>query len=116
MTTDELRALLQKASVLLEAAATVGISAQYENGNDTPNKRYCRETVNEIYAALSSDFAVVTPDVVLNAKRYEFLKTRIEVPGAAARFLCLNNWHPETNLRNVDEAIDKAMLAASEGK
>ena len=59
MTTDELRALLQKASVLLEAAATVGISAQYENGNDTPNKRYCRETVNEIYAALSSDFAVV---------------------------------------------------------
>lgn len=43
-----------------------------------------------------------------DAERYAFLKSRIEVPGAVHHFLALNNWHPDTDLRDVDAAIDAA--------
>lgn len=48
-----------------------------------------------------------------DAERYRFLKSRIEVPGAVAHFLRLNNWNPATDLRDVDAALDEAMSIAA---
>lgn len=43
-----------------------------------------------------------------DAARYAFLKSRIEVPGAIHKFLAYNGWHPDTDMRNIDAAIDAA--------
>ena len=50
-----------------------------------------------------------------DAERYAFLKSRIEVPGAVHHFLALNNWHPDTDLRDVDAAIDAASAEGERG-
>mgnify|MGYP007100044048 CR=1 FL=1 len=47
-----------------------------------------------------------------DAGRYRLLRSRIEVPGAAAKFLALNNWHPSTDLHDLDAAIDAAIAGA----
>jgi hypothetical protein len=43
-----------------------------------------------------------------NEERYLFLKSRLTVPGAVHQFLRLNDWPPETDLSDIDAAIDAA--------
>lgn len=50
-----------------------------------------------------------------DALRYRFLKSRLTVPGAVHQFVRLNNLPPNTDLRDVDAAIDAAMAPHRHG-
>ena len=44
-----------------------------------------------------------------DGERYQFLKTRLTVPGAMQAFLRFNNMHPDTKFEpSIDSAIDAA--------
>jgi hypothetical protein len=73
---------------------------------DTPNMY---ASVADVYMhrveQLMRELAAVRKD----AERSRFLKSRISVPGAIHHFLASNNWHPDTDIRDIDAAIDAAM-------
>lgn len=84
-----------------------------ENGMGKPSEDDAHTWVDaKDYDALRAHAAAMARD----AGRYRFLKERLKVPGAMYRFLRLNDWSVETDLRDIDGAIDKAMNAALQSR
>jgi hypothetical protein len=109
MTTDELKALLRECREY--AAKRHFHYGVIKNGEKVENIE-CSGGVCELFtkidAALASDFAVVSPEVLLNAKRYEWLRLKHDDGDGS--------WFVYGAQDNLNESLDKAMLAASEGK
>lgn len=101
---DEVKAAALRGCAVSETVQTEGEAMEWD--------MVVTELCHQLGAEDGENMQEMLWDAVRDAKRYRFLRSRLEVPGAVARFLALNNWHPSTVMQDVDASIDAAMLEA----